>query len=163
MYLIDSNLLINASRTYYAPDLAPYYWEWMIEQAEKGMIASITQVKEELDKGDPKDFLRTWSQKLPDGFWLEPLVEAASSYQEIYDWVSDPLRPYFPAAVAEFFEVADFSLIAMAHARGLKIVTFEKPTPQAKKRVLIPDVCNALGVAYCDGFTMYRELGLRFG
>ncbi|GAB3691003.1 DUF4411 family protein [Corynebacterium nasicanis] len=162
MYLIDSNLLINASRTYYAPDLAPFYWEWMIEQAEKGAVASISQVKDELNKGDPKDFLRSWSHRLPDEFWLEPLVEAASSYQEIFEWVSDRQRPYSSAAITQFFAAADSSLIAMAQTRGLRIVTFEKSAPQAKNRVLIPDVCNALGVAYCDGFTMYRELGLRF-
>lgn len=162
MYLVDANVLIEAHRTYYAPDLAPVFWEWMAEQAEKGTIASVSQVRQELEDGDRQDFLRSWSRSLPADFWREPLVEAAPSYQTIFDWINEAARPYIPAAVSGFFEVADSSLVAQAHARGHEIVTFEKPSPQARKRVLIPDVCDALGVSYCDGFTMYRQLGLRF-
>ena len=42
MYPVDANVLIEAHRTYYAPDLAPVFWEWMAEQAEKGTIASVS-------------------------------------------------------------------------------------------------------------------------
>lgn len=162
MYLIDFNILVTANRSYYAPDLAPYYWEWLIDQAQAGSIASISQVRDELKAGDPKDFLHAWSTRLPDEFWQEPLVEAASSYQAIYDWASHPDRPYNAAAINEFFSVADSSLIAQAHAHELEIATFEKPRPNAKRKIFIPDACEALGVRYCDGFAMYRHLGLTF-
>ena len=34
--------------------------------------------------------------------------------------------------------------------------------PDAKKRVLIPDACNAMKVPYRNPFDVYRELKLRF-
>jgi hypothetical protein len=39
MFLLDSNVLINASRTYYAPDIAPTFWEWLKAQHTAGAIA----------------------------------------------------------------------------------------------------------------------------
>lgn len=162
MYLIDFNILVTAYRTYYSPDLAPYYWEWLIEQSEAGTIASVSQVRDEMRAGNPQDYLQKWSTKLHDEFWREPLVEAVGSYQKIYDWVEHPDRPYTSAAINEFFTVADSSLVAQAYSQDLTVVTFEVPRPNSPKRVKIPDVCNGLGVEYCDGFAMYRKLGLKF-
>ena len=64
MFLLDSNVLINASRTYYAPDIAPTFWEWLKAQHTAGAIASIARVKEEIDDGREGHF-RTWAASLP--------------------------------------------------------------------------------------------------
>lgn len=40
------------------------------------------------------------------------------------------------------------------------IVTYEGSNPNSKKRVMIPDVCNALGVRYCDLNIVLREMGI---
>jgi 3-polyprenyl-4-hydroxybenzoate decarboxylase len=68
-------------------------------------------------------------------------------------------RQYTDAAINDFAQVADSYLVATAAVKGMTVVTYEKPQPNAKKRVLIPDVCNAFGVPYCDLNDMLRGMG----
>lgn len=70
---------------------------------------------------------------------------------------------HFTAAAAdEFLRVADFELVAFAHAHGHTVVTHERPNPLAVKRILIPDACEHLQVPWMDPFTMLRESGTKF-
>ena len=46
-------------------------------------------------------------------------------------------------------------------AVGGTVVTHEQPAPEAKRKVKIPDVCDAFKVAWTDPFSMYRTLGMR--
>lgn len=80
---------------------------------------------------------------------------------EIAAWVTHPARQYRQEAIDEFFDSADYRLIAHARATGSTVVTRERPAPDSKKKVKIPDVCNAFGVAWTDPFSAYRTLGLR--
>ena len=41
------------------------------------------------------------------------------------------------------------------------LVTREQPAPDSKKKIKIPDVCNAFDVKWTDPFSLYRTLGLR--
>ena len=41
-------------------------------------------------------------------------------------------------------------------ARNIRILQ-----PFSKKRVMIPDACNALGVRYCDLNTVLKEMGIK--
>ena len=77
-------------------------------------------------------------------------------------WAVHPDRRYTVAARDEFFRVADYHLVAQAHAGKHAVVTFELPSPNSRKRILIPDACAALGVVYREPFSVYKELGLRF-
>lgn len=82
--------------------------------------------------------------------------------QELTSWAMDPARKYLSAAREEFFRVVDYYLVAQAHAGGHEVVTLERPAPQAKKRILIPDACEAMRVTYREPFSLYRKLGLKF-
>lgn len=57
---------------------------------------------------------------------------------------------------------ADYFLVAEALHGGHTVITREKSSPAAKKRVLIPDACAGVGVACQDPFQAYVNLGLRF-
>lgn len=73
MYLLDSNVFISASRLYYAPIIAPTFWEWLKDQHKQGNLASIAKVHKKIDDGDGKtDHLKTWADELPSSFWLQP-------------------------------------------------------------------------------------------
>lgn len=65
-----------------------------------------------------------------------------------------------PEAVSEFATVADAYLVATAAAKGYTLVTNETVDPQCRRRVKIPDACNALGVRFCDLNTVLRELNI---
>lgn len=59
VYVLDANVFIQASRAYYAFDLAPAFWQALIEHAKNGRVRSIDRVMEEIDRG--KDDLTTWA------------------------------------------------------------------------------------------------------
>jgi hypothetical protein len=80
---------------------------------------------------------------------------------QIVTWTTSADRSYTQAAIGEFLASADLRLVAQAAARGATVVTRERPEPQSKKRVKIPDACAAHGVPWTDPFTTYRRLGLR--
>ena len=65
------------------------------------------------------------------------------------------------AAKREFADGADGWLIAYARVRGCVVVTREQPSRDVRRRVPIPNVCDAFGVAYLDTFEMLRRLGMR--
>lgn len=52
IYILDSNVFMEAHNRYYAFDIAPGFWDALIGHAETGRIISIDRVKKELDKGE---------------------------------------------------------------------------------------------------------------
>ena len=46
-YVLDANVFIEAARRYYAFDLAPVFWESILQHAAHGRIYSIDRVKKE--------------------------------------------------------------------------------------------------------------------
>ena len=46
-------------------------------------------------------------------------------------------------------------------AQGATLVTNERPEPESRKKIKIPDVCDAFGVAWANPFSTYRALGMR--
>lgn len=50
-FLIDSNILMTASRSFYAYDLIPSFWGFFEEKIKVGNIVLLDMVKAEIDKG----------------------------------------------------------------------------------------------------------------
>ena len=69
---------------------------------------------------------------------------------------------YKETAKTEFLDISDSLIIAKAKALGATVVTQEKPAPESKKRILIPDVCNEFGVPYINLLQLIRNLKARF-
>jgi hypothetical protein len=159
MFLLDANVFIEASRTYYSETIAPAFWDWLIQQFEAGQVASVPQVKKEILDGR-SGHLTKWAKKLPSGFWVQPTQNTVASMTTLTGWTMDPARQYREAARNVFLAQADYFLIATAHGDGHTVVTREQPSPDSKKRILIPDACTAMGVRYQDPFSVYEALGL---
>lgn len=159
-YVLDTNVFIEAARRYYAFDIAPPFWESLVQHATKGRIYSIDRVKQELERG--KDELATWAtSQFNDAFASTDEEDVIESYSEVISWVQAQGQ-FLDAAKADFATVADGWLIAYAKAKGYILVTHELPAIDARSKVPIPNVCEALGVSYIDTFAMLRELGVRF-
>ncbi|MFI2639814.1 DUF4411 family protein [Kitasatospora sp. NPDC018614] len=157
MYLVDSNVLIEAKNRYYAFDIAPGFWAWL-DYAHSNFIAcSIEHVRDELVQGG--DELADWAQSHHDFF--RPIdAAAATHFTPLTTWASS--RSYTAAAVTEFLtNTADFFLVAYAAAHGHTLVTHEQSRPDSKKRILIPDACQAMGVDCANTFTMLRSARAR--
>lgn len=158
MFLVDTNILVEAYRRYYAFDLVPSFWEFLDRNFDAGSLVSVKPVLDELKAGD--DALTEWAKARPQ-FFRDIADEATiQKMGEIADWVAQ--QGYKQSAVDEFLGIADYFLVAFAAAHGLTVLTHELPSPESKKRVKIPDVCAAFGVDFVDTFTMMRALGARF-
>lgn len=156
-YLFDTNIFIK-SKNEQPVDVWPTFWMRISELIREGKIFSSIQVKEEIDRGG--DELTDWMRdNATSGFYCKAESDVLLKYEEAQRWAkSNPV--FTQAAIHEFAEVADAFLVATAAAKGFTLVTNEKPDPYCRRRVKIPDVCNALGVRYCDLNTVFRELGV---
>lgn len=48
MYLIDTNVLVEAKNRYYAFDIAPGFWAWLQQAHQQSHVCSIEPVRDEL-------------------------------------------------------------------------------------------------------------------
>lgn len=159
MYLLDANVLMDASRRYYSAKLAPAFWQWLEAQHQAGTLASIHAVRQEIDDGN-EGHLTKWAKKLPPSFWIKPTQPSVVAMGTLTNWTMLPKHAYSPAARQEFLKEADYFLVAEALGGSHVVVTFEGSHPTAVKRVYIPDVCDGVGVTYERPFRVYEHLGL---
>ncbi|TFH49152.1 MAG: DUF4411 family protein [Methanothrix sp.] len=161
IYVLDANVFIEAARRYYAFDIAPPFWQMLIDHANNGLVLSIDRVKVELERG--KDELAEWaSGSFHEHFASTEEEDVIAAYRKIMVW-SQGQAQFTPGAKAEFARVADGWLVAYALAKVCIVVTHEQFNLEAKARIKIPNVCQAFGVQYVDTFQMMRELGVRLG
>lgn len=155
MYLVDANVLIEAKNRYYAFDIAPGFWKWLERAGQSGMVCSIAEVRDELLQGD--DALADWART--NAGFFRPIDQATQQHFGLLSaWAY--ARNYTQAALAEFAsDRADFLLIAYAREHRHAVVTHEQSRPEARRRVLIPDACLAMGVSTVDTFEMLRATG----
>lgn len=159
-YVLDANVFIQAARRYYAFDLAPRFWDSLVQHAADGRIRSIDRVLWELDRG--KDELAAWvKSNLNNAFASTDEADIVQVFSEIMAWVQAQSQ-FFDAAKADFASGADGWLVAYAKVKGRTVVTQEVLNPDIKRKVPIPNVCQAFGVPSIDTFEMLRRLGVRF-
>ena len=134
-YIMDANTFITAHRLWYPFDVAPSFWEQLVDKAADKMVI-IEQVENELLKGE--DLLADWYEKQNANFIVLkiPDQEVIMAYRRIINFVSDNER-YTPSAKEEFARVADSWLCAYALAYDSTIVTLETFDKDIKKRVKI--------------------------
>lgn len=160
VFLLDANVFMEASRRYYAFDLAPKFWNSLVVHAGEKRIESIDRIKLELDRG--KDNLATWANgHFHSAFASTDDVDVVESYRKIMVWVGVH-KQFSDSAKADFATGADGWLVAYAKAKGRIVVTHEVLSPDAKRRVPIPNICQEFKVTFIDTFEMLRRLGVRF-
>jgi len=159
-YVLDADVFIEAARRYYAFDIAPKFWESLVHHASNGRIQSIDRVKREIERG--KDELATWAtSQFSYAFASTDEEDVTESYTEVMGWVQAQDQ-FLDAAKADFAAGADGWLVAYAKSKGYIVVTHEVLNPNIRRKVPIPNVCEAFGVNYHDTFEMLRQLGVRF-
>lgn len=163
VYLLDANVFITASRRYYAFDLVPTFWSALVANANTGRIVSIDRVRDEISRGN--DDLSVWTNgDFHHAFQSTNDSEVLARYAEIIAW-SQNQNQYSSAVKAEFAraENADPWLVAYASVHGCVVVTHEVADVNIKRKIPIPNVCNAFGVVYTDTYNMLRSLKVRLG
>jgi uncharacterized protein DUF4411 len=162
-YLLDANVFIQAARGYYAFDLAPAFWQALLDHASNERLLSIDRVREEIEQG--KDELAKWiGGTFQPWFASTDDTSVLQAYAGLMQWAQDQPQ-YSAAAKAQFADVknADAWLIAYAQAKGCVLVTHEQPAPSAQRKIPIPNVCQMFGIPFVDTYAMLRALGVRLG
>lgn len=115
-YLLDTNVFIEAHRRYYAFDICPGFWDWLLHQQEVSRAVSIDRVRGELATGDTlEEWLKATAPPALFRSTRDPSV--VSSFAAMMAWVQG--NPQFlTVAKAEFAQVADGWLAAYPEARG---------------------------------------------
>lgn len=156
-YLLDANVFIAAKNLHYGFDFCPAYWEWLVATNDDGKVFSIEKVGDEVQA--LADDLSSWAKDRGDGFFLKPDAAVLPSLAIVSNWAGG--QRYEPAAVATFLQVADYYLVAHAHAGGHTVVTHEVPSASVRK-IKIPDVCIGLEIKFMTPFEMLRVERARF-
>ncbi len=161
IYVLDANVFIEAARRYYAFDLAPRFWEGLIQFVSEERIKSIDRVKKELQQKE--DTVRDWLDNggFENGFASTDASDIAQLYKDIIAWVYGQPQ-FYPSAKTEFASGADGWLVSYSKTKGFTVVTQEVLRPDVKRKVPIPNVCQAFSVPYVDTFEMLRALEFRF-
>ncbi len=162
-FVLDSDVFIAAKNAYYAFDICPGFWNGVLRAFQQGRVRSIDRIKNELLLGRKEEDLVRWvTNKVPADFFHDSNADDVSSaFAEVMLWVQRNGQ-YFDRAKAKFATEADGWLVAYSMVHRTVIVTNEQPRPDARNRVLLPDVCAQFKVAYRDTFVMLRELPVQF-
>lgn len=153
-YLLDANVFIQARNLHYGMDFCPAFWDWLDTAHAAGRVLSLEQVRNELTDQD----LSAWA-RARDTMFAPPEASVVPSLGLVSQWAAT--AGYEPTAVHTFLQVADYFLVATAHAQGLAVVTHEVAANTTKK-VKIPNACLALGIHFTTTFAMLRAEGARF-
>jgi hypothetical protein len=161
VYVLDADVFMTAARSYYAFDVAPAFWECLVRQASNGRLMSIDRVKDEIQRG--KDDLVEWANGTFHPWFASTVQDdVIAVYREIMTWVQEQ-RQFFDYAKEEFARGADGWLVAYAKAKGCVVVTNETFQPSIRRKVKIPNVCQAFGIPCINTFEMLRAVGIRLG
>jgi len=161
LYLLDANVLIDANRNYYPIERVPEFWEWLVHMGYNGDVKIPLEVYEEVKDG--KDSLARWAK---DGE-----VESALLFGEEVDvalvvkvtdegYAADLTDDEVEKVGRDPFLIA--YAVAMVGERCVVTTEVSRPNRQRANRH-IPDVCNKLGVFWCDTFAMVRALNFSTG
>lgn len=160
VYLLDTNVFIEAHRRYYTLDICPGFWECLAHYCQEPRILSIDRVRQEIGAGDA---LHEWVQQAPDELFVSTAEESVvQAFAELMDWVNANAQ-FSQAAKDEFARVADGWLIAYARVHRMTVITHETYHPNIKRKVPIPNVCRRFGVDCQDPFAMLQALEVHFG
>jgi len=164
IYVLDTNVFIQAHRSTYPLDVATSFWNMLRQLAADEKIISIDKVKDEIERNE--DELQGWiDANLPESFF-KPTDDQAilNEYGTIANWAESRADHYQRGAIDEFldFNNADAWLVAYCKSTGDRLVTHEVSNRNQKNRIPIPEPCKSFNIRYCNMIEMFRALGVQF-
>jgi hypothetical protein len=157
-YLLDADVFIRATHDHYRFAVCPGFWDWLLRANQSGIVFSIDRVGAELTAGN--DALSIWAAGQSAAFFLPTDDALSSALVSLSTWAIS--QTYEQQAIATFFAAADYWLVAHALARGWTVVTHERSHPNSKRRIMLPDACNGVGLRAISPFQLLEDEGARF-
>ena len=91
MYLIDSDVFIDAKNRLYGFDIVPAFWTWVEQQHRAGRVYTVQRVADEVLAGG--DELADWMTAQPASFRLPARPEHQPALQIVDQWGGASPRP----------------------------------------------------------------------
>lgn len=158
-YLIDANIFITAHRQYYSFDIAPSFWEQIVDKASNRIVI-IEPVKKEILRGE--DILADWYISVCTNFLVLGIPDSVvlEAYRKIINSINEN-NQYRQSAKEKFAGVADSWLCAYGLAYNYTIVTCETYKAEIKNNIKIPNVCKEFGISYINLSQFMREVDIK--
>ena len=157
IYCFDTNVLIQAWRTYYSPNFCGEYWNVLNELGKRQCIFLPRAVFDEIVGMD--DDLANWL-KASDIPKLPRDEAVINCWKAIL--ARDPLHKHLVDNIKQR-SLADPWVIAHAMKENACVVTKEiKETAVSTKRIKIPNVCETMMVPWINDFQFIEELNIQF-
>lgn len=156
LYLLDANVLITANRNYYGIERVPEFWGWLEHQAQTGTIKMPLEIYEEIE--DDEHGLGAWANRheVRTALVLNEEVDIA----HVRHVLSNGYAPDLTDDEIDKLGRDPFLLAyAFADRPNRIVVTAETSKPrQQRANRHVPDVCNELGLRWCDIFGLTTAL-----
>ena len=141
LYVLDTNVFIEAKNFSFKFDECPEFWEWLVQEGAAGQVMIITPVLDEICRG--YDELVDWAKRPGSGLFQHPGAQTRLELRSVYNWATGWGSP--SPAIRSFMYRADAWLVAFAKVRGLTAITQEKYS-QSLRQIKIPSACEGLSV-----------------
>lgn len=165
-YCLDANIFIEAHKRYYPFDIAPPFWEALVNWGAEQILCGVSTVYDDLVKVD--DDLCRWAKTEGASLFVVPDGNTYHYVGVIGNLVTNQYKTHQAEA---FMDCSDPWVIAYAKANSLVVVTMEvlrQEQPDradgkiAGKKIQIPNICQKVGVDYIDTFRLLRDLKFTF-
>lgn len=159
LYLLDANIIIHASNTYYPIDRVPEFWAWLVHMAKSGQVKMPFEIIDEVKNGTQRDQLYDWIRDKDNykALLLDENVNPGLVQKVINEGYAKDLTDDQIEGLGR-----DPILIAYALGRTDRcVVTNESRTNKQRHNRKVPDVCSTFGVHWCNAFTFNRNLNFR--
>ncbi len=160
--ILDTNAFIEPKNRFYAFDICPGFWDFVIEDFENGSATSVIHVRDELLTGG--DDLSKWVKEKIDKVHFFDCAGDSKVVAEQQRVVLYVMGAYTRQNVINDFlapGVADSWIVAYALAYGGTIVTQEQHRSKSKKVSLV-DVCDHFGIHHVNVFEYLRAEKAKF-
>ena len=161
IYLLDANVLIDASRDYYPIDRVPEFWDWILGLASAGTLKVPREVYEEVSAGN--DELAEWinREEVREVLLLDESASPAAVRMAVEQGYAPDLTDDEIESLGRDPFLIAYAIVSVGNRT---VVTTERSRPsRSRANRHIPDVCDTLGVPKMDTFRLIRELNFQTG
>lgn len=158
IYLLDTNVLIDAKRDYYPIKRIPEFWDWLVFLGNSGVVKIPLEIYEEIEEGNEDDPLAIWSKQseTKTALLLNENVDPTLVAEVISRGYANDLFDHEVEKLGRDPFLIAYTLKDLAN-RVLVTTEVSRPSRTRGSRH-IPDVCNDLSIQWCNTFKFIEIL-----
>lgn len=160
LYLLDSNVLIDANRDYYPIGRVNEYWDWLVDQGQKGNVKIPIEIYEEFKHGK-QDALAKWAKLA--GTEKALRINEAVDIDLVRQVTEEGYAPDLTDIEIEEIGRDPFLIAyALADPSDRVVVSTEASRPKTRRQNRkVPDVCDQFHIRCVNAYQFGHALDFR--